>query len=112
MVLILTAKERLLKRVDKVVTESITLANQLRVLILAIIALRREVYWYEVKEALERLVGPVNPNTLAFHINKLIEVGYVKRARPQRSPRYVAEKIPDKVQELLDDLKEALGEGK
>ena len=97
-------------RVNEIARRSMVLANPLRLLILGIIALKGSVSWIELKESLEKLVGRVNPNTLAFHINRLVEVEYVVREGPRRSPRYTVRIIPSEVEEFLEDLDEALRE--
>ncbi len=106
----LSALEKLLARVNEIAKESMALANPIRLLILTIIASRKSTSWLELKQTLEKLIGPVNPNTMAFHINKLVEVEYISREGPQRSPRYTAKKIPGEVEELLKNLDEALRE--
>lgn len=98
-------REELMKKVDELVRKCLALANPYRVLILAVVAARVDASWSEVKTALEALLGPVNPNTLAFHINQLVSAGYLERFGPQRSPRYRAKEVPREIEELLKNFR-------
>jgi len=110
MVWAVSVEEKVLKRAEEIARKASAMASPIRVLVLAVIALRGEARWHEIKGALEELVGSINPNTLAFHINRLVEAGYVERAGPQRSPRYFARNVPPEVEGLLEDLSKALRE--
>ena len=106
----MSVKERVLGKAEEVARRAAVIASPVRVLILALIALRGEARWHEIKEAMERLMGPINPNTLVFHINRLVEAGYVERVGSQRSPRYLVRYLPSEVRGLLEDLGRALKE--
>ena len=87
-----------------------TLGNFHRFIILALIALRKKASWNEIKQGIRQLCGSINPNTLAFHLNKLIDCGFVKR---DSAGNYsvVEDKLPSEVKEILPLLKEALEKG-
>ncbi len=90
------------------------LAHELRVLILTIIAAQGRVSWADLKSALERIVGSINPNTLAFHIKKLISRGYVER---EGGPESVIYKVnmdrvtQEELRQLIDKVKPYLKGG-
>ena len=63
------------------------LANPLRVVILGIINSRNVISWTDLKTDLEKILGPINPNTLAFHLKKLIAKGYIVRMG-NKEPKY------------------------
>ena len=106
------ARQEFFSKVDEIVKEGTALANPIRVLILTIIAYKREVSWYEIKEILEEFIGRANPNTLAFHINKLVELEFIERIGPKRSPRYVIKKIPNEITILIKYFNKVLEERK
>jgi len=56
------------------------LANEFRVLILAVLLVLGETKWSFLKRKLEKIVETkINPNLLAFHLRKLVKAGYVER---------------------------------
>lgn len=54
-------------------------SNPFRALLLAVIVSRGKASWNEVKEVLEKVWGEFNPNTLVFHLNRLVDAGLVER---------------------------------
>lgn len=91
-----------------------SLAHELRILILAIIAAYGRATWADLKSVLESLVGPVNPNTLAFHIKKLINSKYVEREGGPESVIYrvrIPEDIGKRIEPLIKEIKTYLREG-
>ncbi|MGC8578332.1 MAG: hypothetical protein ACP5M7_10125, partial [Thermoproteota archaeon] len=64
-----------------------------------------------VRRIVEEIFGPTNPNTLAFHIKKLVESGLMLRKGSPESPKYVADvsndvkKEIEKIAEVLKDFK-------
>jgi DNA-binding transcriptional ArsR family regulator len=79
-------------------------ANPLRNFIAAFIAVKEEVTWSELKAAIEKWAGPVNPNTLSFHLGALIDAGFITKIDIKGQPRYriVADKLPE-IKKLLGD---------
>ena len=98
-----TTARDLLTLAGKISSKHEILANKLRVVILAIIVALGNAKWSDIKILLEKTVGPVNPNTLAFHIKKLIEAGWIERSGSPESPSYVA-KIHEGVRKELTEL--------
>ena len=79
-------------------------ANPLRSFIAAFIAVKEEVTWSELKGAIEKWAGHVNPNTLSFHLGALINAGFITKIDIRGQPRY---KI---VNEKLSEIKKLVGE--
>jgi len=101
----MTVKGKLLDEIEEIARRNKALSNPFRVLVLAVIKSKGTASWYELKEIMEKFVGQVNPNTLAFHLNKLVEVGLVVRAGPERAPRYEARRVPEDVIKISKKLK-------
>lgn len=87
-------------------------ANPLRSFIAAFIAVKEDVTWSELKGAIEKWAGHVNPNTLSFHIGELISGGYITKIDNRGQPRYrITEEKRDEIvkftgEELLQAIKE------
>ena len=79
-------------------------ANPLRTFIATFIAVKEEVTWSELKAAIEKWAGTVNPNTLSFHLGKLIDAGFITKIDIRGQPRYriVDDKLPE-IKKLLGD---------
>ena len=77
-------------------------SNPLRSFIATFIAAKEEATWSELKTALERVGGPVNPNTLSFHITVLMSEGFVDRVDIRGQPRYrISEKRSSEIETLI-----------
>jgi DNA-binding transcriptional ArsR family regulator len=63
-------------------------SNPLRTFIALFVVAKGEVSWSELKNALEKRSGSINPNTLSFHISKLIETGFLKKVNGESQPKY------------------------
>jgi hypothetical protein len=72
-------------------------ANPLRSFIAAFIAVKEEVTWSELKGGIEKWSGPVNPNTLSFHLGQLIDAGFITKIDIKGQPRYkiIEGKLPE-----------------
>lgn len=87
-------------------------SNPLRSFIAVFVAAKGEVTWSELKKTLEKWVGPVNPNTLSFHIGELIDTGFVEKANIEGQPIYrIIESKSPEIQRLVGkDLIEKMRE--
>jgi DNA-binding transcriptional ArsR family regulator len=87
-------------------------ANPLRSFIAAFIAVKEEVTWSELKDAVEKWAGHVNPNTLSFHLGELIDTGFITKIDIRGQPRYkiMAEKLSEIKKFTGEDLLEAVKE--
>jgi DNA-binding transcriptional ArsR family regulator len=79
-------------------------ANPLRSFIAAFIAVKEEATWSELKDAIEKWAGRINPNTLSFHLGELVSAGFIAKIDIRGQPRY---KI---VNDKLSELKRLIGE--
>lgn len=79
-------------------------ANPLRSFIVTFVAVKEEVTWSELKEAIEKWAGRVNPNTLSFHLGELMNAGFVTKLDVRGQPRY------NIVNDKLSELKRLIGE--
>lgn len=98
----MAVKTKILRRAEEIAKRNELFSNPLRILVLASIVARGVASWSEVKSDLEELVGPVNPNTLAFHINRLVEAGVVER---RVGPRYAARKVPEGLEVFVEEFR-------
>jgi len=77
-------------------------SNPLRTFIALWIVVKGETTWSELKSFLEKSVGRVNPNTLSFHISKLMETGFLDKVRSEGQPRYrVNENQVPKIEKMI-----------
>jgi len=82
------------------------LANPMRVAILKFL-LEDDAGWNDLKRKLEKAgFGRVNPNTLAFHLTRLIEHGFVEKRGSPESPIYSLRIEKNKLERLLREAKE------
>jgi DNA-binding transcriptional ArsR family regulator len=79
-------------------------ANPLRAFIAAFIAAKEEATWSELKDAIEKWSGRVNPNTLSFHLGALANAGFITKIDVRGQPRYQV------VNDKLSELKRLIGE--
>lgn len=88
--------------------------HPLRHFIALVIVAKGETTWSELKSFLEKSGGSVNPNTLSFHIGRLVETGFLDKVKGEGQPRYrinenrvlEIEKIIGK--DLIEKMKEEL----
>lgn len=87
-------------------------ANPLRSFIAAFIAVKEEVTWSELKGAVEKWAGHVNPNTLSFHLGALMNAGFITKVDIRGQPRYriIEEKRPELQQFMGKELLQAIKE--
>ena len=87
-------------------------ANPLRSFIAAFIAVKEEVTWSELKGAIEKWAGHVNPNTLSFHLGALMDAGFITKIDIRGQPRYkiVMQKLPEIKQLIGEELLQAIKE--
>jgi len=70
---------RVIELATKWARENEAISNPFRALVLAIVVSGKSTTWSDIKNMLEKLWGEFNPNTLAFHLNRLIEAGFVEK---------------------------------
>lgn len=77
------------------------LASPIRNFIAVLAAAKGEITWSSLKSSLEKIHGSINPNTLSFHIGRLIEAGFLLKAGTEEQPRYC---ITDKGMQELENM--------
>ena len=87
-------------------------ANPLRSFIAAFLAVKEEATWSELKDAIEKWAGAVNPNTLSFHLGKLTDARFIIKTDVRGQPRYkiVNENLPELKRLIGEDLLKAVKE--
>ena len=89
-------------------------SNPIRTTLALVIRARDEATWAEIKQSAEKITGVLNPNTISFHLNKLLKFGFIEKVGTDTQPRYIStqkneEEIHTKLgNELLKLLKESL----
>jgi len=78
------------------------LANPFRVILLYAASALVEAKWSDIKALLEKILGSVNPNTLSFHLKKLIDAGWIIRTGAPEDPRYTVN-LPDATKGELEE---------
>jgi DNA-binding PadR family transcriptional regulator len=63
-------------------------SNLQRSIIVLIIAVYEEISWTELKIKVEEVSGSINPNTLSFHLKKLVESGIIRKGGTSTQPFY------------------------
>jgi len=85
------------------------LSSPYRVAILSIVKSLDEAKWSQIKKIIEEIYGSINPNTLAFHIKKLINSGLLLRKGSMESPIYVVKSTSEIIKEI-DEIAKILRE--
>ncbi len=98
-------KINVMEEIGEIAKKHEALANSIRVEILSIVIAFREISWSKIKAILESRYGKINPNTLAFHIKKLIDCGLIRKGGTMESPIYTVANVPE---ELKNELKEVV----
>jgi DNA-binding HxlR family transcriptional regulator len=97
-------KKALLTEIARIADKYDVLGNRLRVLILVILLARGRRSWNELKREIEDLIGsPINPNTLSFHLKKLIQSELVTKIGSIENLEY--EIAPGKESEIPEEIR-------
>ena len=86
--------------------------NPVRTFIALLTVAKGETTWSEMKKFLEKRYGSVNPNTLSFHIGRLMETGFLDKVKGEDQPRYqINENRLSEIEEMIGkDLIEKMKE--
>lgn len=85
---------------EKASKKNETFSNPLRVLMVSVILVKEETSWSQLKEILEKIIDTgVNPNTLSFHIAKLVQMSYLEKSGTSEQPVYRVSE--DKISEIV-----------
>ena len=89
-------------------------SNSLRSFVAVLIVAKGEVAWSELRGTLKKFIGDINPNTLSFHIGKLMDAGFLEKIDIEGQPRYrITEDKASEIEgmigkDLVEKVKEAL----
>jgi DNA-binding HxlR family transcriptional regulator len=98
-------KKALLNEIARIADKYDVLGNRLRILILVVLLARGRKSWNELKKEIEDLIGsPINPNTLSFHLKKLIQSELVTKIGSIENLEY--EIAPGKESEIPEEIRE------
>jgi len=94
----------LLNEIARIADKYDVLGNRLRILILVVLLARGRKSWNELKKEIEDLIGsPINPNTLSFHLKKLIQSELVTKIGSIENLEY--EIAPGKESEIPEEIR-------
>ncbi|OYT54369.1 MAG: hypothetical protein B6U76_07485 [Desulfurococcales archaeon ex4484_217_2] len=97
----------LIEKCKELAKKNEALANEFRVLILVVLDKLGESSWSKLKNELENILRtPINPNLLAFHLRKLVNMGFVKRIETESETLYKPT-IPDEYKHLIEQVLKA-----
>lgn len=109
-------QERIFERARERSEKYEIFSNPLRLFIALVLFAKREATWSELKGDLEESVGSVNPNTLSFHIGRLMGTGFVDKVDIEGQPRYrinegqMLEMEKMIGEDLIKEVRESLGQ--
>jgi hypothetical protein len=94
--------QELNKHIDKISKQCEVFSSPIRTLIASLVNANQGLTWKQIKDAVEQITGnPINPNTLGFHIGRLVEMEIVEKAGTKEQPIYRIIKV--NVPEALND---------
>jgi DNA-binding HxlR family transcriptional regulator len=97
-------KKALLNEIARIADKYDVLGNRLRILILVVLLARGRKSWNKLKKEIEDLIGsPINPNTLSFHLKKLIQSELVTKIGSIENLEY--EIAPGKESEIPEEIR-------
>jgi DNA-binding HxlR family transcriptional regulator len=81
-------------------------SNVQRSIMVLIIAIYGEISWTDLKLKVEQVSGSINPNTLSFHLKKLVESGIIRKGGTGSQPFYeITSKGNDEVETKIGNDK-------
>jgi DNA-binding HxlR family transcriptional regulator len=86
-----------------------TFSNPIRTLITALVLAEKEMSWSQIKEAVEKITGStLNPNTLSFHLGKLVDMEYIQKVGTKEQPAYRVERTS--LPRIINDIDPIIAE--
>ncbi len=89
---------------NRVAREHYVLSNTYRTITLGYLIAKQRGSWSDIKRYLETQLGPVNPNTLHFHLKTLIENRFIIPTGDPEKPVYQIGELPSEVRESLSSI--------
>jgi len=90
--------------VEQLAESSRVLASPTRITMLSILRERKALTWSELKSILESRSGPINPNTMHFHLKVLLTAEVIRRAGSETAPIYEIQNVPGPMEDMLRRL--------
>jgi len=88
----------------KITKEHSALSNIYRTMTLGYLLVEKKGTWSDIKKFLETHLGPVNPNTLHFHLKALIQNGFVIAAGSREKPVYQIGDLPPEIRQSVNSV--------
>jgi len=88
--------------------EHSALSNIYRTMTLGYLVVKKRGTWSDIKKFLESQVGPVNPNTLHFHLKALVQNGFVIATGNQEKPVYQIGQLPPEIRQSISHVIELI----
>jgi DNA-binding transcriptional ArsR family regulator len=89
--------------VERIAKKHEALSNPIRIHLLSIVIALEEASWSKIKAVFERVHGGINPNTLAFHIKKLLKCNLLLKYGSVESPIYKAN-VPKELKREIEEV--------
>jgi DNA-binding PadR family transcriptional regulator len=87
-----------------------TFSNIQRSLIALVIDKYGQISWSDLKTEVEKIKGPMNPNTLSFHLKKLQDENIISHGGTDKQPIYfITDKGKVEVGEKLGKVRDEIG---
>ncbi len=97
----INSKEEKIMKVAMVLN---ALGNPIRLKILLYLNSKGQASWSEIEKILEKEVGRQNPNTINFHLNRLLNDGIIKREEGNHYSLNLANQSIDIIKYVLNQV--------
>ena len=87
----------LVEAATRISKEHSALSNVYRTMTLGYLVVKKRGTWSDIKKFLGSHVGPVNPNTLHFHLKALVQNGFIVARGKQEKPVYQIGYLPSEI---------------
>jgi DNA-binding transcriptional ArsR family regulator len=82
-------RETIKKQVESISKKYEIFSNPIRILIISVVLAEGETNWSRLKENIEKIIGSsLNPNTLGFHVGKLVEASFIEKTGTREQTVY------------------------
>lgn len=94
----------LVEAATRISKEHSALSNIYRTMTLGYLVAKKRGTWSDIKKFLESYVGPVNPNTLHFHLKVLVQNGFIVAKGRQEKPVYQIGRLPSEIRRSIREV--------
>lgn len=88
----------------KIAKEHSALSNVYRTMTIAYLLVKKKGTWSDIRKFIEANLGPVNPNTLHFHLKALLQNGFIVATGSQEKPIYQIGELPPEIRQSVDPM--------